>query len=251
MIKKYFKKKLFKFLSKYDYKLYKTNYNQILKKIVNKHNPVIFDVGANQGQSIEFFSKLYHKPIIHSFEPVSSCYELIKTKYQNEKNIFINNLALGDRKQLKKIYVTPKTQNSSFYPININSKWFKDRSQKQKLSHKDFKNIENVKVETIDNYFKNSNLNKIDLLKIDTQGYEAMILKGAKKTIKEKKILAISCEIIFDDTYNKNLSFYEIEKHLLDGNFRLVALNFSEPNLFQGIKFDANALYVKHELIDF
>lgn len=52
------------------------DFDQLLKEKINK-NPVIFDVGANRGQSIEKYLKIFHKPIIHSFEPIKNEFDNI------------------------------------------------------------------------------------------------------------------------------------------------------------------------------
>jgi len=46
-------------------------FNQTYKD--NIKNPIIFDVGANEGQSIKRFKSIFPKSIIHSFEPIKEC----------------------------------------------------------------------------------------------------------------------------------------------------------------------------------
>ena len=48
---------------------------------------------------------------------------------------------------------------------------------------------------------------RIDILKIDTQGYEDEVLSGATHLIKNKKIKFIEVEIMFDEVYTKTMSF--------------------------------------------
>ncbi len=84
----------------------KKNFDNIYKiKIKNK--PIIFDVGANNGQSIKRFLSIFSKPIIHSFEPINDCYTLISKLYKS--NNIINNNNILKKKLSKKI----------FYIINI------------------------------------------------------------------------------------------------------------------------------------
>ena len=66
------------------------HFNDILKKKINDA-PVILDIGANRGQSIERFSKIFKNPTIHAFEPLSSEFKYLKTTYSNQKNIILNN----------------------------------------------------------------------------------------------------------------------------------------------------------------
>ena len=69
-----------------------------------KDNCTIFDIGANKGQSIERFRKIFPNSIIHSFEPNKAEFEIINKKYQNDKKIIINNIAIGDKIEKKKFF---------------------------------------------------------------------------------------------------------------------------------------------------
>ena len=63
----------------------KRDFSQSIDEIVQKKifkNPIIIDVGANEGQSIRRFKNLFENPIIHSFEPIKEEFEKIKNKYQ-------------------------------------------------------------------------------------------------------------------------------------------------------------------------
>ena len=48
----------------------KLNFDDIYKKFFDD-NLIIFDVGANKGQSIERFKKIFPKSTIHAFEPIN------------------------------------------------------------------------------------------------------------------------------------------------------------------------------------
>ena len=45
-------------------------FDKIYQKIIKNDKPIIFDIGANQGQSIDRFLKIYKNSLIHSFEPL-------------------------------------------------------------------------------------------------------------------------------------------------------------------------------------
>ncbi|HEX2879588.1 MAG TPA: hypothetical protein VHO25_08620, partial [Polyangiaceae bacterium] len=76
-------------------------------------------------------------------------------------------------------------------------------------------------------------------------GYEDKVLEGAAQILAEKKVKTIETEIMFDDVYERHLSFYDIEKHLIKNSYRLVGIqNLGFQNLFEGYMFAINALYV-------
>ena len=99
-----------------------------------------------------------------------------------------------------------------------------------------------MKVDTIDNYMNKNKINRIDIIKIDTQGYEPKILDGAINSLKSKKINSIILEIIISDIYKSNVSFFEIEKNLIKNGYKLVSLD-DHGNLFNKSIFQLNAIY--------
>jgi len=198
--------------------------DKIYKKLFNDANLVIFDVGANIGQSIDRFRKIFPQSIIHCFEPIKENYLYIKKNYSQQK-IFTNNLAMGDQIGKKKFFINVKSGTSSFYPINKKSKWAKIRSNEKSVTIDEFtKSEEEVEVMTVDKYCENNNIKKIDILKIDVQGYENKVLEGAINTIKNGLINTMEIEMNFSDHYEKKLSFYDIEKLLVPNGYELCAI---------------------------
>ena len=223
----------------FGYKIIKTkkkkyrDFDQILKKILKNNNNIIFDVGANKGQSLERYIKLFKNTFFYSFEPSLEAFKILNLKYKNFGNIKLFNIALGSEKKKKLFYEYKNNELSSFNKINK-----KFDETKKKIS---------VEVDTIDSIFKQNNLKKINLLKMDTQGYEEPILIGAKNSIAEQKIDLIELEIILGDYYEKSSSFKKIEDTLSSGGYRLLALD-RRLNIFENKKFYFNALYASQNV---
>ena len=91
MIKKIIKK-IFYILgyhfSSIDKKYKKLSFNDIHKAIIDKDNPIIFDVGANKGQSIRRFKNIFPKSTIHAFEPIKEEFVKLQEEFKNDKSIF-------------------------------------------------------------------------------------------------------------------------------------------------------------------
>ena len=68
--------------------------NGLIKFLIKKSEPVIFDVGAHRGQSITRYKKLFRNPTIHSFEPNIDEINNLKQEYINDKNLFLNDVAV-------------------------------------------------------------------------------------------------------------------------------------------------------------
>ncbi len=223
----------------------RVNFDDLLKEKIS-NNPTIFDIGGNKGQSIEKYLKIFDKPIIHSFEPIKSEFDHMFSKFKNNKNVFLNNCALGDKTEEKELNITVKSGNSSFNKINPGTDWLKLRSNQHNTSEKNYvTSVQKVNIIKLDDYCEDNNISSIDLVKIDTQGYEDKVLEGSLNSIKQNKIKAIVTEIMFDNVYEKYLSFSDIEKFIIPNNFRMVGIDLMNNNnsLFSGLMFAADVYY--------
>ncbi len=185
-------------------------YSDICKIILNKESPCLFDVGANIGQTAETLYSLFPNGKIHSFEPGVSAFKTLKKKTENYQNLTINNFALGSTPSSKVLFENEFSHLSSFLKPGESS-WGK------------IKNEATVPVHTVDEYCEKKFIIEVDLLKIDTQGFDFEVLKGAKNLLNNNKIHLIYIEINFADLYKDLPSFDLIYKFLMDNDFKLVA----------------------------
>ena len=219
------------------------------RKLLSK-NPTIIDIGANKGQTIVFFKKIFPKIKIFAFEP-SKTYKFLKKKYQNDKNINLSNIAIDKKKGKRKFYYHKFKSNdiselSGFYKINKDSRDHirLNSSEKNKI----LKNINfsySVNCMSLDDIFKKK-IN-IDLLKIDTQGNELNILKGSKKLLKNIKFIRL--ELMLYDYYEKSYSISEIELFLKKFNFKIFNILEVQQNPFNFKTDWVEILFVNKSLI--
>jgi len=243
-------------INKNSYHSFKTAHNKnfkhfehLYKKLLTIENPIIFDVGGNLGQSIKLFKKHYPKSIIYSFEPINDCFNRMKSEFLNNEDINIYNFAVGHKIEKKSFNVYENSGHSSFFERNKNSHWFKKNNQTHIRERNQFKLDEkeiDVDVITLDNFCEKYKIENIDLLKIDTQGYEEFVLEGSKNLLNENKIKIIKLEMIFSDVYSKKHSFFDIEKHL-QNNYRLISINNFGNTLDDDI-FGCDVIYVSKDL---
>ncbi len=202
----YHQKKIFNFLKK--------NYDSSIKNI--------FDIGAHKGEFLKR-AKLYLNNFkkIYSFEPQKIIFKEL-TKLSNNKSYLIYNYALSNKTGEKYLNINALSSTSTFSKVkntSIHSK-LKNFILKNNMSNS-FLNKEKVKIITGDYFCKLNKVNRIDLLKIDTEGHELNVLAGFKKMLQSKKINLILIEMHLSQKY-KNYYSADIHKFLLQNKFKLI-----------------------------
>jgi FkbM family methyltransferase len=192
------------------------NFDEIYKNYIR--NPIIFDVGANEGQSIKRFNLIFNNCIIHSFEPIKKCFDRIVEDYPS-KQFIKNNYALSEKSVNKRFFINKYSATSSFDRINKN--YYQPNNEKNKTVK-----ILKVKTVTLDSYINLNKIKKIDILKIDTQGHELNVLKGAKNALQKSMINFIEAEIIICDYYENKINLFEFDRIMYENNF--ILFNFQE-----------------------
>jgi len=181
-------------------------------KILNKNNDklTIFDIGCFQGNfSRRIKQKLEHKDNkFYLFDP--------------NKNLKINDfdyykIAFSDKKEIANYYLNDffPSSGSSLKTIVKNDKiWNFTRKLFSVSFNKDFSSHK-VQTDTMDNFCKENKINKIDILKIDTEGSELDILNGGKNILHNTNIIQI--EIMdLKNSFNKKLATV---RSLLENNY--------------------------------
>lgn len=206
-------------------------YFRIINKYLKKLNiQIVIDVGSHKG---EFFLSLMKdiKTIKKTIlvEPQNELLKhlfFIKNKLPKTK-IDIEEYALGPKKGTREIKINSLSSTSTLAKINHKSKWLKFKNMLLIKNNKNAIVKKTVLIETLDNLIEKNNIKKIDLLKIDTEGFEHEVLQGAKKSLKLKKIKAIMIEKQLSNMY-LNYNFKKVSK-ILEKNGFLLKKKFRFP----------------------
>lgn len=160
----------------------------VLFRKLAKDSRVIVDVGANVGKYTILAGKTNQNSVITAIEPQADNFvTLVKNIKLNElQNVITSKIALGSMKGSGKLYEGSNKQNLGGYSLEIKTD-----------------SCEEVRIDTLDNLF-----DFIDLIKIDTEGSEFEILKGATRILSEKKIKKMIIEIC-DKNFLKVNDFFE------------------------------------------
>jgi FkbM family methyltransferase len=175
------------------YGFYETEITTLLKKYV-REGDICIDVGANIGYISAFILGLVGKTgVLHSFEPVPEyCDRLKKVQQDNpEYHLVVNAAALGETEGTSKICVTSR-DNIGWNTMVPNF-----------MSKATIKEELDIPVKRLDDYIRSNELTKIRLIKIDTEGYESLVLKGLSSFFEQSNDKPILIVEIVPNAYPK------------------------------------------------
>ena len=230
---KNYKKLIFKSPTRYD------DFVNILCFIDNSEEINLVDVGANEGvfskDFLNFFPKT--KQII-LLEPLKHLNEMIKKNLEGFNNYQIFNKGVGEKKEIKIIKYDKKSTNlASFknYTDEVNTIYKK----KNQITEK----IEIIRLDEL-----NFNFHNKSVLKVDVQGLEVEVLKGATNSLKLFDLIIIECSFAKEYLHSEP-SFADIVELLKkDDLYPIIFQGYGK--LISSYAIERDVIFVKKHLLD-
>ena len=239
--------------------LSKFNRETVLKYLIKETEPIIFDIGANDGLSLEEFKTWWRNSTVHCFEPQEECLDVLikKAIAYKKSSVIINRTAVGEKAEKNVNFYSHdiNTGLSGFNKVNtdstdsvyLNELKIADSSTKlnqymNKLNHERL-----VDVIRLDDYMDKFEIDRINLLKIDTQGYEPEVLSGLGKRLEDVDVIVT--ELMLYDYYSRSLSFTDIENYLIPAGFQLYDISHIAKNPMNGRTDWVDVIYVNNQVI--
>jgi FkbM family methyltransferase len=191
-------------------------------------SPTLFDVGANVGQTTAAMLEAFRSPHIYAFEPSPQTFASLQRTVAGRARVRVEPLALGDTAGTLQFHVTKEhsVNDSLLAPL-----WTDGGS------------IVDVGVETIDGYCGRHRIDQIGLLKIDAQGYDLKVLKGAHQMLDARKIALYSCEANMTPMYDGQATLVDLLTFARDIGYDLVG--FYEQTYVRNKLTYLDALFVR------
>jgi len=217
-----------------------------------KTSPVVFDVGANEGQWVSELLAACPSARVHAFEPQKILAQQLEVNYPG---VTVNNLGLGNESGVLELFDyadRPGSQHASLLAGVID------------VVHQECVKSQKVRVITIDEYCVEKNIKFIDFLKIDVEGFELKVLEGAKTLLREGGVDVIQFEFThinlltktfmqdFYECLSENYSLYRLLPHGLfpfDGSQSWLREQFAYQNIIAICKTRRASVSITSEVV--
>jgi FkbM family methyltransferase len=162
------------------YAAYKTYADRAERQLLRKtafQGAVVADVGANIGIYSEFLSRCVGPTgLVHSFEPSPDNFRRLSAATHDLSNVRLTQAVVGERSGECKLYVSDK--------LNVDHRAYKADGDSRRAVPTD--------MVALDDYFKTGQ--RVDLIKMDIQGYELHALRGAQRVLQENRDINLLLE---------------------------------------------------------
>jgi FkbM family methyltransferase len=197
--------------------------DDVRRQLIAQHQiELVVDVGANTGQYAHGLREGGYTGAIVSFEPLPTAFEQLCTSVHQDANWSAYNLALGDTAGPALINVAANSYSSSFLQVTA--------AHVDAAPDAAFSGREEVAMQTIDALPQAWFAPGARLLKIDTQGYEPAVLRGAEAFLRTVELVELEMSII--PIYAEQDLAHQVLAQMRDLGFVPVALkaSFAHPS---------------------
>lgn len=173
---------------------------------------LLLDVGANRGQ-FSLISRVVHPKLrIHAFEPQPGEAAVYRSLFKGDPLVKLHEVALGDKAGEADLHISRRADSSSLLPIGeLQSKLFPSTEEV---------GVHRVPVVTLDSLVSEWPEARRILLKLDVQGYELGVLKGARAALRQCAFVYAECSEV--PLYTGQALYPEVASFLQQEGFRPV-----------------------------
>ena len=179
-----------------------------LSRIVPSSLPTVLDIGANRGQAARQFLAMFPQAVVHSFEPNPSAAAALKTRVDSGRSK-VHVCALGESESEMTLHLAEDDVGSSLLP------WSPRVAPGQHGAWTQPAGAIRVPVRRLDAVWDELDAAAPALLKVDTQGFDLQVLRGAGNLLRPGPVAAVQVELNFAEYYEGQGSAADVIGHLV------------------------------------
>jgi FkbM family methyltransferase len=198
----------------------------------------IIDVGANRGQFARFARVTFPTVPIIAFEPLPDCADAIRRTFRSDPDLRVVEAAVGDSSGKITIHRNQFSPSSSLLPMS--------RRHVSAFPHTARTTDVEVPIDTLDNLLASVNIGARVMLKIDVQGFEDRVLRGASATVAKCSLIIV--ETSFIELYEGQPLFADVHGQLMSAGFHFSGAFDQIVDPANGEILQIDAIFRRHEV---
>lgn len=176
----------------------------------------IIDVGAYVGDYTERFLFFFPQAKIYAFEPALSSFQKLERRFLGHPRVHTFPLALADYEGNAQFFLNADPVTNSLLPATDTADMWANTSGAYAQRGSVI-----VPVTTLDSFCQKQNISTVDILKVDAQGADLMVLKGAERMLRSANIAIILVELTFVSLYETQSDGLSILSYLEQFRYRI------------------------------
>jgi FkbM family methyltransferase len=201
---------------------------------------VVFDIGSNVGDSVAAFRSAFPGSDVYAFEPSPTVFSKLQERMRNEPQVKLVQAAVGEHDGTASLHQNSADDSNSMLANSSRIYEFAPIEMCEPV-----RDIE-VPITRIDSFCAKHSISQIDLLKVDSQGYERQILAGAGDLLAPKFIRGLFLEILFVDLWDNQSWCGEVLELMRARGYRLFGITNVAYDDVNGWKW-ADALFLSNQ----
>ena len=200
----------------------------------------ILDIGANVGEFTLIYAELFPNAVLHAFEPLPDCYEILSTRVEGINRIHTYNCGLGDEYGEQMIHRSSWAPASSFRSM--------EAAHKSNYPHSAGSEDVTVKIDRLDNIISVSDCIGNVMIKMDVQGFEDEVIKGGIQAFSQAKVVVVECSFV--QLYQNEPKFHGIYSLLVKNGFEYRGSLKQSINVADSSYLQADAIFIRSNDVD-
>ena len=190
----------------------------VQRRLVTRDKPVVFDVGANVGQTALRYRALFPGATIHCVEPFGPSFDQLTAALGRDPDVVLHRVALAASSGSAKLNVNSSAATNSLLESDTRASHYWGGGLL------DTQSTVEVATRTLDGLCSERGIGHIDVLKIDVQGAEYAVLEGARELLMGQRIDLVYMEVIMAPTYVGQRELQDYLELLAASRYRLFDL---------------------------
>lgn len=171
---------------------------------------VVFDVGANKGQSLRRLRQAFPSASIECFEPIGIAYDQLSEVARGDARVRCHKLGFSNEPRTATMVKQGNT--ATHYVVEVGDEPPGDAA------------LETVTLRTLDDFCAEHSISTVGYLKIDAEGSDLDVLRGGERMLREQRVDVVEVEAGMNPDNARQVSFEALKLHLEQTGYLLFGI---------------------------